>query len=53
MLGTRISKPLYRVVQVYLKRNSCINESDLLRKALSLYLKNEIPDLYRETMGLR
>lgn len=53
MLGTRISKPLYKVVQVYLKKNACINESDLLRRALSEYLKREIPSLYREIMDLR
>lgn len=52
-IGTRVSEPFYRVIQVYLERNACINESDLLRKALSHYLKNEIPDLYRETMKLR
>jgi len=52
-LGTRISEPFYKVVRVYLERNSCINESDLIRKALSQYLKNEIPDLYREIMDLR
>lgn len=52
-LGTRVSEPFYKVIKVYLERNSCINESDLIRKALSQYLKNEIPELYQETMALR
>jgi len=53
MLATRVSLPFYKVVREYLARNACINESDLIRKALSEYLRHEIPDLYREIMDLR
>lgn len=52
-LGTRVSEPFYEVVRIYLERGSCLNESDLIRRALAYYLKNEVPTLYKETMGLR
>jgi len=53
MLGTRVSPPFYKVIEVYLKRSACLNVSDLIREALSEYMKREIPELYREIMGLR
>lgn len=52
-LTTRVSEPFYRVVQAYLEKNACINESDLMRKALADYLERKIPEMYREIMGLR
>ena len=52
-LGTRVSQSFYQVVQAYLEKDSCINESDLMRKALSDYLERKIPKTYREIMGLR
>ncbi len=52
-MGVRISWPLYKVVQAYLERGACLNESDLLRTALSKYLKKEVPELYKEIMELR
>jgi metal-responsive CopG/Arc/MetJ family transcriptional regulator len=52
-LTTRISDNLYRVVQTYLERDACINESDLIRKALADYLERKIPEMYKEIMGLR
>lgn len=49
----RMTKPLHKVMQAYLERNARLNESDLMRTALSDYLKKEIPILYREIMDLR
>ena len=53
MLGTRVSYPFYKVVTEYLARSDCLNESDLIRRALSEYMKREVPELYREIMGLK
>jgi len=53
MVGTRVTEPFYKVMQAYLEKNSCINESDLTRKALSEYLEKKIPETYREIMDLR
>ena len=53
MLAVRVSLPFYEVVQVYLERSACINESDLIRKALADYLERKIPETYKEIMGLR
>ena len=52
-LGTRVSEPFYKVIKAYLARSDCINESDLIRRALSEYIKREVPELYREIMGLK
>ena len=52
-IAFRVTEPMHRVVQAYLERNARLNESDLCRTALSEYLKNEIPILYREIMDLR
>ena len=53
MLATRVSPSFYQVVQAYLEKNACINESDLIRRALAEYLENKIPETYREIMELR
>lgn len=53
MLGTRVSHSFYEVVKAYLAKDACINESDLIRRALAEYLENKIPETYREIMGLR
>jgi len=53
MLATRVSHPFYKVVKAYLAKNACINESDLIRRALAEYLENKIPETYKEIMGLR
>ena len=42
---------MYKIVRRYLELGSCINESDLLRKALSYYLKSEAPRLYEEMLN--
>jgi len=52
-IGFRVTEPMYRVIQAYLERNAQLNESGLMRTALSEYLKREIPSLYREIMDLR
>lgn len=53
MLGTRVSHSFYEVVKAYLAKNACINESDLIRRALADYLERKIPETYREIMELR
>lgn len=53
MLGTRVSPSFYKVFVAYLAGSDCINASDLIRKILSEYIKQDAPELYREIMGLR
>lgn len=53
MLGTRVSYSFYEVVKAYLAKNACINESDLIRRALADYLERKIPETYKEIMELR
>lgn len=52
-IAFRVTEPLHKVMSTYLDRNARLNESDLMRTALSDYLKKEIPSLYREIMNLR
>ncbi len=52
-LGTRVSHQFYEVIKAYLAKSDCLNESDLIRRALSEYIKREAPELYREIMDLK
>ena len=50
VMSTRITEPLSRVVEEYLRRDAHVSPADLLRDALREKLKRDAPNLYRKML---
>jgi len=45
-IGARITLPMYKLIQEYLRTDAHLNESDLIRDALRFFFEQKRPDLY-------
>ena len=46
LIGTRVSRSLYKVIREFMKRNGYVTMSDFLRDAIREKIRREAPQLF-------
>ena len=52
VISTRVTEPLAKIVEEYLRRDTHVNPADLMRDALREKLKRDVPDLYEKMLSM-
>ena len=53
VVAGKVSPNLHKVVRSYVRSGACLNQSELVRIALTDYLKRKAPETFDEIMNLR